>query len=456
MSSRWKRVHTSRLLLATAAMVVVMVVLLASAVSSRPVVVDIRGNSLFSDDALRRLFADAQSVRAGIKRIETAYISRGYLMAAIDTEPAGNDSTVIIRIEEGEPARVRSVTVHGMESFSEERMRRVLDVRTGDAFRPDALERSIERLLGLYDTSGFPFAQVWIDSLGLDANANAVDLSVYVVEGGEQTIHGVNFEGLEHTRRDLALKLTGLEPGEVYSGELLRESYLRLMSSGVFEAVSYPAVQMSPEGGGVEVLIKVLEPPNNNAFSAALGYADREGEEDKVLSGFVNLDLANIGGSLRDLSVNWRNDGKGRSQTQLEFRERFFFGKRMSMGVTLEQIGQDTLYTWQSLGLESSAPIGRLWGGLFGVDLAAHGDRNTFSEGAQASSRRVRLIGGVNFVEGKENRGDYIEFRSRQAYAHKWIRMRDKTPDQSVSQFISEIRAAGTVGLARHLHGYVE
>ncbi|UCH82904.1 MAG: BamA/TamA family outer membrane protein, partial [Candidatus Latescibacterota bacterium] len=241
-----------------------------------------------------------------------------------------------------------------------------------------------------------------------------------------------------------------------YDGQRLRESHLRLSSSGVFESVSYPEVRISPDGGGVEVLIGVAEPSNNNSFSAAVGYADREGEGDRVLSGFFNLDLANIGGSLRDFAVNWRNDGKGRSETELGFKERFFFGRRMSMGIKLEQIGQDTLYTWQSVGIESAAPIGRLWGGLFGINVAVHGDRNTFSDGPQASTRRVRVIGGVNFVEGKEGRGIYVEFRTRQAYGHKWISMRDDAPDESVSQFISEIRAAGTAGVTRHVHGYIE
>jgi hypothetical protein len=126
------------------------------------------------------------------------------------------------------------------------------------------------------------------------------------------------------------------------------------------------------------------------------------------------------------------------------------------MGVKLEQIGQDTVYTWQSVGLESAAPIGRLWGGLFGVHFSAHGDRNTFSEGDEASSLRARIIAGINFTEGKEGEGSYIEFRTRQAFARKRIRMRDGSPDESVSQFISEIRAAGTAGVMRHLQGYIE
>jgi hemolysin activation/secretion protein len=66
------------------------------------------------------------------------------------------------------------------------------------------------------------------------------------------------------------------------------------------------------------------------------------------------------------------------------------------------------------------------------------------------------VIGGVNFVEGKETQGNYVEFRTRQAYAHKWIRMRDDSPEESVTQFISEIRAAATAGVTRHLQGHVE
>ncbi|UCG50617.1 MAG: BamA/TamA family outer membrane protein [Candidatus Latescibacterota bacterium] len=421
--------------------------------------IEVQGNHQFTDDEIKKMLpADAIDVHSPVKflnGVQTAYLQRGHLLATFRIEREGSDSTLILRIDEGEPAQYRSIAVKGEENYSEEKVRNILGLQPGDRFRPDELKRAIDGLLEMYDADGYPFAQVWIDSLELEANTNSVGLSMHVVEGGRQSLSHVKFVGLEHTREELAVKLSGLKTGESYSGERLRESYLRLTSSGVFDAVSYPAVRISPDGG-VEALIEVVEPLRNNSFSGAIGYADREAETERVLSGVVRLDLTNIGGSLRDLGIHWRNDGQGRNETRLAFRERFFLGRRMSMGLRLEQIGQDTLYTWQSVGLESSAPIGRLWGGLFGVDLGLFGDRNTFSEGDVSNSIRFRIVGGNSFVKGKEDRGAYIDLRARHAYAAKKIRRRGGGGDESVSQYIFEARLSASVGLTRNVHGFAE
>jgi outer membrane protein insertion porin family len=311
-------------------------------------------------------------------------------------------------------------------------------------------------VLQYYDENGYPFAQIWVDSLAFDRASNSVDLSIYVVEGRPQTIDGVEFEGLTHTKKELAVKLSGLHPGESYDGERLRECYLRLSSSGVFREVSYPTVRMSPGGKGVEVLVRVVEPSGANSLSGALGYAERDGDQERVLSGLVRLDVTNIGGSLRDLHLHWQDDGQGRSETSLSYRERFFLGRRLALGIRLEQVGLDTLYTWQSLGLESSVPVGRLLGGIVGIDVGANADRNTFSEGGVSSTFRTRLSGGVTFVAGHEDRGGFLEFRTHHAYGRKEVNEREGGEGATISQYIFDAEVRATADATRSIHGAVE
>jgi outer membrane protein insertion porin family len=289
-----------------------------------------------------------------------------------------------------------------------------------------------------------------------DQARNTADLSVYVVEGRRETIGRVEFEGLTHTKKDLAVRLSGLHPGESYDGERLRECYLRLTSSGVFREVSYPTVRMSPDGKGVEALIKVAEPKGNNSIAGALGYADRQGTEDRVLSGVVRFDVTNIGGSLRDLHFNWKNDGQGRSETRLSYRERFFLGRRVALGLNLEQVGLDTLYTWQSVGLESSLPVGRLLDGIVGIEAGGYADRNTFSEGDVSNTFRTRLSVGVTFVEGHEDRGTFLDLRTHHAYGRKEVSEREGGNGATVSQYIFDAGIRATADAARNVHGAVE
>jgi len=293
---------------------------------------------------------------------------------------------------------------------------------------------------------------VWIDSLVLKPTTSRVRLTVHVVEGEMKNLNRVDIEGLQKTRQNVAIKLSGLRAGKPYNGARIREAYLRLSASGIFDDVAYPTIRISPQGLGVEALIKVIESKRSNSFSAALGYAEREGTRDRALSGIVQLDLLNIGGLLRDVGVFWRSDGAGRIQTELAFRQRFFLGRRMSLGLSLQQVGQDTVYTWQSLGVETAAPIGRLWGGLLGLDFAAHGDRNTFAEGDVAKSRRFRFVGGHTFVWGTRYRGNFLELVNRYAFASKRVDARGANNTASMSQHIVESDVKTALELPQNFH----
>jgi outer membrane protein assembly factor BamA len=458
MSSPWKLARISRIA-AAAAIVIACVGLTPGRASPRPgPAIEVRGNRAISDDAIGAILSARHGAAADdvARAIQTEYVERGFLSAAITVERNAPDSTVVIRVDEGEPTRYKAVSLKGAKLLPDDEARRILGVGPGDRYDPRELKNGFRRLLEEYDAKGFPFAQVWVDSVGFDESAGTVDLSVYVVEGGRKTLDAVRFEGLERTREALAVKLSGLKPGEPYDGEKIHEAYLRLTASGVFDDVSYPEVRLAPEADGVDALIKVAEQKGRNSASGALGYADRENGQDRVLSGLVRVDLVNLGGALRDLHLLWKNDGQGRNETRLSYKERFFLGRRLGLGVALEQVGLDTLYTWQSLGAEASLPVGRLWSGLLGVETGVYGDRNTFSEGSVSNTFRLRLAAGIRFVEGHEDRGTFVEFYTRNTYAHKDLTLRAGGAGEKVSQYIFETGLRTTFDTTRNSHAALE
>jgi len=420
---------------------------LAAPATAAQRIAEVRGNHVLPDDEVRALVEGPD----GLRRLQDAYIQNGYLFARFRTESVEGDSTLVVYIDEGELPRYGRVRVTGVQRFSPESVRQTLGVENGSRYTASRLRQGIDDLLERYDRDGYPFAQVWVDSMQLDAGSESVDLSIYVVEGGVKKISSVQVEGLKQTREDLVVKLSGLEVGRPYDGAKVRESYLRLTNTGIFDEVSFPTIRVAPEGDGVQALLRVVEPDRRHSFSAAFGYADREADADRVLSGFVRVEFNNIGGTLRDLNVLWRNDGAGRSETRLGFKQRFIFGRRMSLGLTLEQIGLDTLYTWQSVGVETSAPVGRIFGGLLSVDLAGNGDRNTFSTGDIAQTLRWRLRGGYTFALGDGQNGSAFQVMNRLTYARKRLDERGGGDAGSVNQTLVEVGASTVTRLATSL-----
>ncbi|MCI0451373.1 MAG: BamA/TamA family outer membrane protein [Candidatus Latescibacteria bacterium] len=381
-------------------------------------------------------FPAARAVRV----LQEAYIAEGYLAASIAVTIEADSSFTVV-IDEGERPHIGSARAGGLRARREADVLASLELVGGSPFEPKRLARNIDALLSSYDDEGYPFAQVWIDSLGLSADATHVSISLTVVEGDPRAIDGVVVEGLQKTRPALAQRIAGIEIGVPYRAQTLEDAYLRMVASGVFADVEFPTVRLSSDGRGVDAVITVAEPKRSHTFAAALGYASSDGTDDRVLSGLVQLELNNVGGTLKDFGASWNNDGVGRSQTRIAYRDRLFLGRRLAVGVQLEQVGQDTVYTWQSAALEVERGVGRVAGMLTSVSLGAAGDRNVYSIGDLVNSTRLRVRAGASVLAGSERRAAFARVGVSATLAEKDLSYREgATGLGDVSQWIYEGR----------------
>lgn len=417
-------------------------VLAAAAGVSFAAGVEVRGTRVMPQKRVAALLGRvgaAGVTRAALGRVEEEYFRRGYLRARVSAAPEGEDSTWVVTVDEGPRATIADATVQGELTLPRDDVLGRLGLTPGAPYRPQEIARRIRDLLESYDDSGRPFAQVWIDSVGYDRGDNAVSLKLFVVEGEPRTIERVVVEGLKKTREELAVRIAGIEPGTPYRASALRKAYLRLAASGVFTRVEYPTVRVSPDARGVDAVVVVDEPKRSHSITSALGYADSEGEEGRQISGLVNVRLNNIGGTLRDLGVLWSNDGRSRVETRVDYRDQFFLGRRLALGVTLHQIGQDTVYTWQSLGVEVERPVRRV-----GVTMGISGDRNVFSVGELTRSWRVRGSLGLRLRGGGPEGGAWMYTRFTLAEKRRILR---GGGDERLEQYITEVETDAIVRL---------
>jgi outer membrane protein insertion porin family len=414
---------------------------------------EVRGARLIGNDRAAELVKTAgwssEDPEAGLSELVEAYFRRGYLLARAAVELDARDSTWVVTVDEGERARIGRSRVAGEITRDAEALLSKVGLETGSPYDPHKLTERIHGLLEEYDEAGFPFAQVWIDSLDFDDDANRVDVSLFVIEGNERTLEHVVVEGLKKTRPELAIKMSGLHPGTPYRARLLRDAYLRLTSSGVFTRVEEPTVRLSPDGVGVDVVLVVDEPQRSHTFTSALGYATEEGTSKRQISGLASLQLNNIGGTLRNLGVFWSNDGRDRVETRVQYRDQFFLSRPLAVEVTIHQVGLDTLYTWQSVGVEVERAAGRIGGSLLGVSAGLSGDRNVFSVGEPRRSWRVRASLGARYLGGGADAS--LGVKGRFTLARKKRIPREGDPE-SLNQYITEVETDAVVRVGPVLH----
>jgi outer membrane protein insertion porin family len=417
-----------------------------------------QGNTVFSDRQLQAVLLgggwDPSSPDAAVGRLQQLYFREGFLLTRIRLEQLGPETVLVI--EEGEAARYGRTAVRGATLFSESEIRHLLGLESGGRFNPRQLDRNIEELLRRYDAAGYPFVQVWVDSLDMHpVAANSIDLGLFIIEGGRKMLQEVRISGLKKTRPELVLELSGLKTGEPYRPKAIEDAYLRLKAGRIFEEVQYPVIKLSGRDG-VAAFIDLREPERFNTFSLALGYVRQSTKNDEELSGNVRLNLQNIGGTLRDLSVFWNNNGSGKDETRLAFKDRFVLGRNLALGIHLEQVGLDTLYTWQSIGLELERPLAGVGGNLLSLSGAVFADRNVFSEGDLLRSWRLRTAAGLSFLKSTTE-GQGIgrfdgRFDGRVTLAWKKFYRRSRPDGERLTQLIVETNEKIEFDLNRLLH----
>jgi outer membrane protein assembly factor BamA len=164
------------------------------------------------------------------------------LLGLQTASPAGPDDDelfVRFRIKEGHREQVAAVEVsfNGPHSQSEAQVRKVLGLRPGNPYTPEALEADKQRLGQLFSSVGHPYAEIDPTSSTWDPEHTRVVIRWVIDEGelvrfGQILIRG-NFVTRESViRRDLPFRT-----GDPYNGYKLLEAQQNLIGRQIFTSV---------------------------------------------------------------------------------------------------------------------------------------------------------------------------------------------------------------------------
>jgi outer membrane protein insertion porin family len=427
----------------------------------RVVGIAFEGNRSFAGADLRALAGweagrplESLDLAGGLRRLSEAYAARGFLDAAFrpDTLASGGGLLLSVTIREGERTRIGSLELEGVEAMSPERARSLLGLREGSVFDRVRVERGIRALLLRYGSLGYPYARAEIEDLAREGAL--VDLVVRVTEAGVRRLGAISFRGLDHVREASARRWTRLEPEDLYDEGRLDRAAAHLARTGLFREVREPEVFLM-EGDRVGVLFRVVERRRTNRISGVLGVSQGTGENEASLSGRVDAAFPNLGGTGRSVEVSWSDNGEGRSTTRVAFAEPWFLDSPFGLSLELRRIRQDTVSTWQSLGIDLEYPFAFDWTASLGYSV----DRDVFEAGAVARTLRQRGRLGLRYgpvaLSGQACCGAWLVVQG----ASKAIHLREPGPGGgSRGQLLYEAGGFRLVspGETHHLYARVE
>lgn len=191
---------------------------------------------------------DTAAVRADEGRIEAVYGAWGFPSADAvwEVRERGGRPAVVFRVAEGEPLRVRSLVVRGVDTLAPPLRLPVLPLRPGEPYALPLLEATQRVIAGELAERGYAFAQV--DAAGGAAGAGDVVLEV---APGPVAVFGAVEVRAEAplTEADVRARLA-YRPGERFSTGALERTRERLFALPVVDSAQVEFAP-APAGGGV-------------------------------------------------------------------------------------------------------------------------------------------------------------------------------------------------------------
>ena len=312
---------------------------------SRVAISEIRisGNEVFSDGEIKEAMStkeegffwfrsglfDEALLRADIRdNLPAFYGRRGYIDFALvrDTlivDPETGKGRLELEVREGPQYRLVEFDIRGNRQFPTEQLRTYYESDRGGllasfgiggiggesgqraaevpTFNQGRFQQATQDVQQLYRNQGYLYAQVapFVERTETESGEPAVRVGWDIVEREPAYINRVSIVGNTYTHEDVIRDRIFILPGDVYSEELLIQSYRGIMGLWFFET-PMPTPQMDQlENGDINVTFEVEEKQTGSVnFGTTIGGWGG-------LAGFLGYDQPNLFGQAKTGHLRW-------------------------------------------------------------------------------------------------------------------------------------------------------
>jgi translocation and assembly module TamA len=265
---------------------------------------------LWSFTAPRTRYLDRDALANDRKRIERALQAQGYYSARVakaEVRPESQErAAVVFHLVQGEPTRVASLRITGMEGAPEaSAVPARLPLREGEVFTESAYDETRSRLLAALQESGYAQAEVKAHA---EVDPAALTASVtYEVQPGRRYVFGdLSVTGAaavppERVRDQAELEI---HPGATFDPRRLVSAQSRVFDLGVFGGVRVSPGQPDEAKKAIPVQVAVWEAPFRTVRAGVgLEIQATNRFDAQLLAGWTHR---NFLGGLRRLSLDAR------------------------------------------------------------------------------------------------------------------------------------------------------
>ena len=306
--------------------------------------VTFEGNEVFDDDEIADAMStkeegflwyrpglfDEEVLREDLRSTLPEFYGRhGYIDFAVlgDTlvvDPETGKGRLTIRLREGPRYRLVDFEVRGNRRFATDELGRYYESARGGilssfgiggigaeagqiasetpVFNQARFTQATEDVSSLYRNEGYLYAQVvpFVERVETDTGEPGVRVGWDIVEREPAYVNRVSIVGNTYTHENVIRDRIFVLPGDVYSEEMLIQSYRAIMGLGFFES-PLPTPRMDQlADGDIDVIFEVKE-KQTGTFNFGTTIGGWGG-----LAGFVGFDHPNLFGQAKSGSIQWQ------------------------------------------------------------------------------------------------------------------------------------------------------
>jgi len=265
---------------------------------------------------------DPDQIEDDVAALRRYYQSKGFFDARIGRKiiwsPDQSEVQIDFLIDEGPRYQVRSITFRGNHNLSERELREKLNLREGEVFDQEVLERDIRQIVRAYGPLGYIY-QPQIDDpdyLRVDAKRvysqepGGIDLIYDIREGKPFRIGRIVVKGNTRTQDKVVLRQLRMTPGQLYDAGEMADARDRLRSTPYFEQVVMTPIGNDPHER--DLLIEVAE-RRTASFTIGAGVNSNGGVGGNISYEQRNFDIGAVPDSWNDLFTDRAFVGAGQT-----------------------------------------------------------------------------------------------------------------------------------------------
>lgn len=214
----------------------------------------------------------------------------------------------------------------------------------GNIFYPEIIDRISLDILNTASSKGYPFLSIEPELKFItQSDSIFADIEFSVRDTQSVILSGIISEGNETVESSVISKISGVGSHSFYSENKAELIQLRLMRSGLFEAVDIPNFQIKGNND-YKWYVKVKEKLSNQ-FDGILGYLPgKTPGESGYFTGIIDIYLRNFLGNARKLNFKWLRETKDSQEINFFFSEPWILDYPIEATIDFNQRNQDSTY----------------------------------------------------------------------------------------------------------------